>query len=95
MSKKAKAKKEVIEKDNDNKVEMVGVVRDVNKDFFRVEVKMGENSHFAVCKPAGKLRKFSIHILVGDVVKIECSPYDLAKGRIVHRERTGGNPISE
>lgn len=71
--------------ENENKVEMIGVVRSVNKDFFNVEVKMGDATHSVICKPAGKLRKFSIFVLVGDSVRIECSPYDLNKGRIVHR----------
>lgn len=71
--------------ENDNKVEMIGVVKSVNKDFFNVEVKTGDTIHKCICKPAGKLRKHSIFILVGDNVRIECSPYDLSKGRIVHR----------
>lgn len=34
---------------------------------------------------SGKLRLNNIRILVGDQVKIEMSPYDLTKGRIVWR----------
>tara|TARA_B100001964_G_C13726321_1_gene376847 strand:- start:118 stop:366 length:249 start_codon:yes stop_codon:yes gene_type:complete len=34
---------------------------------------------------SGKMRKFRIRILPGDEVKLEISPYDLTKGRVVYR----------
>jgi len=34
---------------------------------------------------SGKLRQNHIHILPGDVVMVEMSPYDLSRGRIVWR----------
>jgi len=34
---------------------------------------------------SGKMRQNRIQILLGDRVKIEVSPYDLTKGRIVYR----------
>jgi len=34
---------------------------------------------------AGKLRMHFIRILPGDRVKVELSPYDLTRGRIVYR----------
>ena len=36
---------------------------------------------------SGKLRMHSIKIIPGDSVKIEMSPYDLTKGRIVWRSK--------
>jgi translation initiation factor IF-1 len=36
---------------------------------------------------AGKMRKNFIRIVPGDKVRVELSPYDLTKGRIVFRER--------
>jgi len=36
---------------------------------------------------AGKLRVHSIKILIGDKVKVEMSPYDLTKGRIIWRDK--------
>jgi translation initiation factor IF-1 len=36
---------------------------------------------------AGRMRKYFIRIVPGDRVKVELSPYDLTKGRIVYRER--------
>ena len=35
----------------------------------------------------GKMRFNSINIVLGDVVELEVSPYDLTRGRIVYRER--------
>nr|YP_010015728.1 translation initiation factor 1 [Rhipsalis baccifera]QOI72712.1 translation initiation factor 1 [Rhipsalis baccifera] len=34
---------------------------------------------------SGKIRRGSIRILLGDRVKIEVSPYDATKGRIIYR----------
>jgi translation initiation factor IF-1 len=34
---------------------------------------------------SGKMRQNNIKILLGDMVEIEFSPYDLSKGRIVRR----------
>ncbi|MBW3600468.1 MAG: translation initiation factor IF-1 [Planctomycetes bacterium] len=36
---------------------------------------------------AGRMRKYFIRIVPGDRVRVELSPYDLTKGRIVYRER--------
>ena len=51
---------------------------------FRVEL---ENGHKVLAHISGKMRMHYIKILPGDKVKIELSPYDLARGRIVFRER--------
>lgn len=45
------------------------------------------NETVIVCSIAGKLRKNKIQLLVGDRVRIEVSPYDLTRGRIVYRLR--------
>ena len=37
------------------------------------------------CTIAGKLRMHYIKLIAGDKVKVEMSPYDLTKGRIVYR----------
>ncbi len=34
---------------------------------------------------SGKMRKFRIKVLIGDRVKVEMTPYDNTKGRIVQR----------
>lgn len=49
-------------------------------------VKVEEQPELIVlCKLSGKMRKNRIRVLLGDKVKIEVSPYDLTKGRIVYR----------
>jgi len=35
----------------------------------------------------GKMRQFRIRVLAGDQVKIEVSPYDLSRGRIIYRHK--------
>jgi len=51
---------------------------------FKVELP---NGHQVLAHISGKLRKHFIKITVGDMVKMEMSPYDLNKGRIVYRLR--------
>lgn len=46
-----------------------------------------ENGHEVLAHVSGKMRRYFIRILPGDKVKLEMSPYDLTKGRIVYRER--------
>ena len=49
---------------------------------FRVEL---ENGHEIVAHISGKMRMHYIKILPGDKIRVEMSPYDLSKGRIVFR----------
>jgi len=51
---------------------------------FRVELS---NGHQVLAHISGKLRKHFIKITVGDLVKMEMSPKDLDKARIVYRLR--------
>jgi len=51
-----------------------------------------ENDHRIIAYTAGKMRKFRIRTIVGDRVKVEMTPYDLTKGRIVFREKVSGGP---
>ncbi|MFA5069454.1 MAG: translation initiation factor IF-1 [Candidatus Omnitrophota bacterium] len=51
---------------------------------FKVEL---ENGHKVLAHVSGKMRMYFIRILPGDKVKLELSPYDLAKGRIIYREK--------
>jgi translation initiation factor IF-1 len=46
-----------------------------------------DNGHEALGYTAGKMRRFRIRINPGDRVKLELSPYDLERGRIVYRYR--------
>ena len=44
-----------------------------------------DNGHETLGYTAGKMRRYRIKILLGDRVKVELSPYDLERGRIVYR----------
>lgn len=49
---------------------------------FRVDL---ENGYNILCVISGKMRNNYIKVLEGDKVRIEMTPYDLSKGRIVSR----------
>jgi translation initiation factor IF-1 len=49
---------------------------------FHVELA---NNHKVLAHISGKMRKRFIRLTLGDKVKMEMSPYDLSKGRIVYR----------
>ena len=51
---------------------------------FRVKLDGG---HEIIAHVAGRMRKHFIRIVPGDKVRVELSPYDLDKGRIVYRQR--------
>jgi translation initiation factor IF-1 len=58
------------------------IVEALSNAMFRVEL---ENGHQLIAHISGKMRMNYIKILPGDKVKLEMSPYDLTKGRIVYR----------
>lgn len=49
---------------------------------FRVKLK---NGHEVLAHISGKMRKRFIRLVIGDAVKLEMSPYDHDKARIVYR----------
>jgi translation initiation factor IF-1 len=49
---------------------------------FRVELA---NKHIVLAHISGRMRKSFIRLTTGDRVKLEMSPYDLSKARIVYR----------
>jgi translation initiation factor IF-1 len=49
---------------------------------FRVELS---NTHLVLAHISGKMRKRFIRLTIGDRVKMEMSPYDVDKARIVYR----------
>jgi translation initiation factor IF-1 len=51
---------------------------------FRIQL---DNGHQTLGYTAGKMRRYRIRIFLGDRVKVELSPYDLTRGRIVYRYR--------
>ena len=46
-----------------------------------------DNGHETLGYTAGKMRRFRIKIFPGDRIKVELSPYDPTRGRIVYRYR--------
>jgi len=66
-------------------IEVEGVVREpLPNAMFRVEL---ENGHEVLAHISGKMRMHFIKILPGDRVKLEISPYDLTRGRIIFRAK--------
>jgi translation initiation factor IF-1 len=75
----------------DDKIEVQGTVVDcLPGTQFRVEL---ENGHEVLSYLSGKMRRHYIRVLLGDRVKVELSPYDLTRGRIVYRYKKGQAPI--
>ncbi len=66
-------------------IEVEGVVLEkLPNAMFQVEL---ENGHKILAHISGKLRMNFIRIIPGDKVRIEMSPYDLTKGRIIWRDK--------
>ncbi len=66
-------------------IEIDGIVKEVLPNtLFRVEIDGGR---VVLCHLSGKMRIHFIKILPGDRVKIEMTPYDKTKGRIILRHR--------
>ncbi|AWV98619.1 translation initiation factor IF-1 [Arcticibacterium luteifluviistationis] len=64
-------------------IQVDGIISEaLSNAMFRVEL---ENKHEVVAHISGKMRMHYIRILPGDKVKLEMSPYDLTKARIVYR----------
>ncbi len=58
------------------------VIEPLPNAMFKVEL---ENKHVVLAHISGRMRMNFIRILPGDKVKLELSPYDLTRGRIVYR----------
>lgn len=69
--------KDVIEMDG-------GVTEALPNALFRVKLETGQ---MILAHVSGKIRKNFIRILPGDKVKVELSPYDLTRGRIIFRSK--------
>lgn len=64
-------------------IEVEGIVEDpLPNAMFRVKI---EGSHTVLAHVCGRMRKHYVKILPGDKVKMELSPYDLSRGRIIYR----------
>ncbi len=64
-------------------IEVEGIVKEALPNArFWVELETG---HRVMAHVSGKMRMHFIRILKGDRVRLEMSPYDLGKGRIIYR----------
>lgn len=64
-------------------VEFKGIVLEARAGgLFSVEL---EGGHTVIAHLSGKIRQNKIQVSVGDVVRVEMTPYDLDKGRITYR----------
>ena len=69
----------------DDVIEMQGtVLENLPNATFRLKL---DNGHNVLGHISGKMRKNYIRILPGDKVKVEMTPYDLSKARIVFRTK--------
>lgn len=71
-------------------IEVTGTVREsLPNTLFRVEIDKNAPGVLAgktlLCHISGKMRMHYIRLLPGDGVKVEVTPYDLEKGRIIYR----------
>jgi len=71
------------EREKEKGIVMEGeVVEALPNGMFKVKLESG---HEVLAHISGKMRINFIRILPGDKVKVELSPYDLTRGRIVYR----------
>lgn len=69
----------------EDQIEMAGIVLDtLPNTMFRVKL---ENGHIVTAHISGRMRKNYIRILTGDKVRVELTPYDLSKARIIFRDK--------
>ena len=60
------------------------ITESLRNRMFRIEL---DNGHEMIGYTAGKMKRYRIRMAPGDRVKVEVSPYDLDRGRIVYRLR--------
>lgn len=66
-------------------IEVTGVVMEsLPNAQFKVNLDTGQT---ILAHISGKMRKYYIRILLGDTVKVELSPYDMTRGRIIFRPK--------
>ena len=72
-----------MQENNDNLIMVGEVVENLPNTMFKV--KIGDSLNTVMCYLSGKMRKHFIKIIPGDKVKIEITPYDKFRGRIIYR----------
>ena len=77
----------------EDKIEVEGtVIEALPGTQFKVRL---DNGHEILAYLSGKMRKYYIRILLGDRVRVEMSPYDLTRGRIVYRYKRSRSQSGE
>jgi translation initiation factor IF-1 len=65
-----------------DRLEFDGEVIEASNSQFRVKIS---DTHAALCVLSGKIRQNYVRIVIGDRVRVEVSPYDVSRGRIIFR----------
>jgi translation initiation factor IF-1 len=69
--------------EKEQKIEFEGeIVESLRNRMFRIRL---DNGHEMLGYTAGRMKRYRIRMLPGDRVRVELSPYDLDRGRIVYR----------
>ncbi len=69
--------------EKEEKIEFEGeIIEALRNRMFRIRL---DNGHETLGYTSGRMKRHRIRMLAGDRVKIELSPYDLDRGRIVYR----------
>ena len=58
------------------------IIEALRNRMFRLRL---DNGHVMIGYTSGKMKRYRIRMLLGDRVRVELSPYDLDRGRIVYR----------
>ena len=67
----------------EEKIELEGeIIEALRNRMFRLRL---DNGHVMIGYTSGKMKRYRIRMLLGDRVRVELSPYDLDRGRIVYR----------
>ncbi len=78
-------RKEVVIAGKEEKIEFEGeIIEALRNRMFKVRL---DNGHETIGYTAGRMKRYRIRMLLGYRVRIELSPYDLDRGRIVYRLR--------
>lgn len=74
-------------------IEVIGTVKEALPNAtFKVEL---DNGFEILAYVSGKMRMNFIRVMPGDRVKVELSPYDLTKGRIIYRFSSGNKEVKD
>lgn len=74
-------------------IEVIGTVKEALPNAtFKVEL---DNGFEILAYVSGKMRMNFIRVMPGDRVKVELSPYDLTKGRIIYRFSPGNKEVKD